>query len=317
MSTSLGRELFLTFDVEDFINANSTKALNKILRILKKHGLTGLFFITGHMAEKLVNQKDTICLLQDQRMGFHSSSHSVRPTILEYTDMGDYAAAYLESLRRERSHINPLTGEIEGIGGIDVVRELFPDNFVNAFRAPDYCWSPPHLEALRDLGIEFDFSTRLFPRPTYFKGITFYPYPICHNWTGRSCYTSLLKSLPRRKTIVMNFHHWNFVNECPWNHFYMNENPDHLVVTSSRNQREIARLFSTFDFFIKRLSTLEKANLIEVTPKLKVACSSPAIDKARVLEHCKYLTAWYEANYHYRVSFLCEHARKFFTETFF
>ena len=57
-------------------------------------------------------------LLEKHEIGYHSSSHSVHPTIFEFTDVAKYDKAYQTSILRETSHINPLTGKIEGSGGI-------------------------------------------------------------------------------------------------------------------------------------------------------------------------------------------------------
>lgn len=78
------------------------------------------------MAEKLENFPNIVQLLNEHEIGYHSSSHSVRPTIFEFTDIQDYEKAYQISLERETSHINPLTGKIEGKGGIHSVKNLFP-----------------------------------------------------------------------------------------------------------------------------------------------------------------------------------------------
>jgi hypothetical protein len=309
-----GRELFLTFDVEDFINERSIKALNIILEILRKHGLSGLFFVTGSMGEKLAGYEETIKLLSDNQIGYHSSSHSVRPTILEYTDMPIYDEARAESRRREGSHINPLTGAVEGRGGINFLRELFPDQVINAFRAPDYCWSPPHLQALTDLGIEFDFSTKLFSEPAGFKGITFYPFPVCHFW-GRSVYANLFRPLLTKRTIVLNFHDWQFVNAEAWNHFYVIGNPENLTETSSRRDEEVRSMFSTFELFINQVKALQKTDLFEVTPKLEKRAVHPSIDRASVAERCNEMIAWYKTNCHYEPRYLHKHFETFFFET--
>jgi hypothetical protein len=313
MNASRDRELFLTFDVEDFINERSIIALKIILEILEKHGLTGLFFITGNMAEKLARYNETLNLLSDQQIGYHSSSHSVRPTILEYTDVPNYDEARLESERRECSHINPLTGAVEGRGGINVLRELFPGHSIKAFRAPDYCWSPPHLEALTDLGIEFDFSTKLFSEPSAFKGITFYPFPVCHFW-ARSVYINLFRPLLTKRTIVLNFHDWQFVNAEAWNYFYANENPEKLIATSSRGVEEVRSLFSTFELFINQIKALKRTGLFEVTPKLERRSVHPPIDKTSVTERCNEMIAWYERNCHYELKYLHKHFERFFLE---
>jgi peptidoglycan/xylan/chitin deacetylase (PgdA/CDA1 family) len=64
------RELFLTFDVEDFISENSTQALKFMIEKLDAYGLRGLFFITGHMAEKLRAHPEIVKLLGNHQIGY-------------------------------------------------------------------------------------------------------------------------------------------------------------------------------------------------------------------------------------------------------
>lgn len=126
-------------------------ALHHILELLQKYDVKTLFFITGHMAEKMRDFPKILDLIKDHEIGYHSSAHSVHPTIVEYTDVENYDIARQISLKRETSHINPLTGECEGKGGIILLKALFPKKEIISFRAPGFCWSPPHLEALKDL----------------------------------------------------------------------------------------------------------------------------------------------------------------------
>lgn len=312
MKMSPARTLFLTFDVEDFVNDRSIKALHRILEILKRNKLEALFFITGHMAEKLVGHEEILDLLSEHQIGYHSSSHAVRPTILEYTDVEDYAKARLESIRRETSHINPLTGSIEGRGGIDSLRELFPDQSIKAFRAPDYAWSPPHLQALTDLGVYFDFSTRLFPEPAAFKGINFYPYPIYHYWNRMGVYRVLLSALPSRRTIVLNFHDWYFVNVDAWNRCYTNGNPEVLTLTKARSLGEMRRMFSTFESFIRNVKALSRTNLIEVTPQLRLLSDHALVGRDNVMKQCNQMAEWCKRYYHYEPRNLRKHFEEFF-----
>jgi hypothetical protein len=314
MNMAPTRTLFLTFDVEDFVNDRSIKALHRILEILNKNELQALFFITGHMAEKLVGHEEILDLLHDHQIGYHSSSHSVRPTILEYTDVEDYAEGRLESIRRETSHINPLTGSIEGRGGIHSLRELFPDQKIKAFRAPDYGWSPPHLQALTDLGVNFDFSTRLFPEPASFRGINFYPYPIYHYWNRMGVYRALLMALPRKRTIVLNFHDWYFVNVDAWNRGYTNGNPEELTMTRARSLRKMRKMFSTFESFIRNVKALNRTNLITVTPEFKGLADHAPIDRDRVMKQFDQMAEWCKRYYHYEPRNLRKHFEKFFFE---
>jgi hypothetical protein len=312
MNMALPRNIFLTFDVEDFINDRSIKALNCILEMLKKNKLKALFFITGHMAEKLSEHEETLGLLREHQIGYHSSSHSVRPTILEYTDVENYDEALLESERRETSHINPLTGEMEGKGGIHILRELFANNRIEAFRAPDYCWTPPHLEALNKLGIHYDFSTKIVHEPASYKGITFYPYPICHYWKGRSSYLRLARCVAVRKTTVLNFHDWDFVNSKAWNYFYRNGNPEELFKVPPRSYESMENMFTSFESFLKRVKALETTGIVRVTPKLENPGKRLEINRVPVEQMCREIARWFKGDYFYQTRYLHQHFKTFF-----
>jgi len=315
MSSSKTRRIFLTFDVEDFINEPSTKALHAILLLLAKYKLKALFFITGQIAEELASCAEILELLRGHQIGYHSSSHSVRPTIFEYTDVEDYEEARSVSLKRECSHIDPLTGEIQGEGGIRVLRSLFRNDVVEAFRAPDYCWTPPHLEALRDLGIKYDFSSQMSKEPADFRGITFYPYPICHNWTGNYLFRDLLLSLLKRKTTVVNFHDWYFVDAQPWNYFYSNGNPEKLRRVEARKQEETSRMFLAFDLFLRILKVVQDLNLARITPELERSLTSLNIEQLDPKKVCMAMARWYKDNYGYLPTNLCQHFERFFSDS--
>jgi len=309
------RRVFLTFDVEDFINERSIKALHRILEMLAKYELKAVFFITGHMAEKLVTYKETVDQLCSHQIGYHASSHSVRPTILEYTDIQDYCEAVSESFKRETSHVDPLTGKLDGRGGIHVLRDLFPNTQVKAFRAPDYCWSPPHLDALKALGIQHDFSTKLFEEPTRYKGIVFHPYPSCHQWMGRHTNVQFLRSFFSKRSIALNFHDWNFVNAKAWNDCYAFRNPEKLSPVDPRNPDEEKNLFLTFESFLREMQNLQKMGLIEVTSGLETVPTCPSIDRTKVKKTCAEIASWYNRYYHYEPKYLCQHFRRFFQES--
>jgi hypothetical protein len=266
---------YLTFDTEDFISENSVPGLHNLLELLKKHELPALFFITGHMAEKLANFPDTLDLLNEHEIGYHSSSHSVHPTIFEFTDVESYEKAYQNSLTRETSHINPLTGAIEEFGGIQVLRSLFPKKRIVSFRAPGYCWTPPHLDALKTLGITYDFSTDICIAPINYHEITFYPFTILTtNWNGRIGEHLRLRCLTlKREVSVLTIHPSTMVNQLEWDLIYypkFNEcksNPPDLVRLPPRTPNEVKSIFQKFDLLLRHLETLQKMHFLKVTSK--------------------------------------------------
>jgi peptidoglycan/xylan/chitin deacetylase (PgdA/CDA1 family) len=307
------REVFLTFDVEDFISDNSILALRFILECLEKHRLRAIFFITGQMAEKLQDFPHVLRLLAEHEIGYHSSSHSVHPTIFEFTDVNDYEEAYLVSLKRETAHINLFNGEIEGNGGINTLRSLFPGKEVVSYRSPGCCWSPPHIEALRDLGIKFDFSASLNNRPIYHKGLTFYTYPIIAHWTGEASeYRLLLLSLLKSKSSVLGLHPSLFVNRTEWDSIYHEGNPKHITKPLARTHQQINLLFRRFDSFLKQLQLLQKTGVIMVATALQESDRRPIVSENLVKKCYSISMKWPRQRFHYEPKFLRNHFFRFF-----
>lgn len=310
---------FLTFDTEDFISENSISGLNNILDLLKKHELPGLFFITGSMAEKLSHFPSTIDLLSEHQIGYHSSGHSIHPTLFEFTDVKSYKEAYQNSLIRETSHINPLTGEIEESGGIQALQTIFPQKKIVAFRAPGYCWTPPHLDALKTLGITHDFSTNISIDPIRFRGITFYPFTILvTTWQGGIREHSLIQRLTLKREIsVLTIHPSTMVNQLDWDliyyHTYNNlkDNPTNLAQPPPRSPSEIMSNFHRFDLLLRHLTTLQKINLLKVTPELETTNKTLFPTSIDVEKCYKFSIKWAEG-FGYKPHFIYEHFIRFF-----
>jgi hypothetical protein len=271
------------------------------------------------MAEKLINFPETIDLLNGHEIGYHSSSHSVHPTIFEFTDVKSYDEAYQNSLVRETSHINPLTGAIEGSGGIHVLRELFPKKQIVSFRAPGYCWTPPHLDALKTLGITYDFSTDISIEPINYLGITFYPFTILTtNWNGRIGEHLRLQHLTlKREVSVLTIHPSTMVNQLEWDLIYYPKftkcklNPPNLFSLPARTPNEITSVFRKFDLLLRHLEILQKMHLLKVaskpTPTNKTLL--PRLEEAK--ESYKLSINWAKG-YGYNPKFLQSHFTQFF-----
>lgn len=307
-------KLILTFDIEDFVNSNAIIALRTIVEILNKYQLRSILFITGHMAEKLSNYPELLDLLKNHEIGFHSSSHSVRPTIPEYTDLENYNDAYSISLERETAHINPLTGEINGEGGIYFLQDLFHPKKIEAFRAPGMSWNPPHLEALVDLGIKFDFSANITTSiPVHYKGVTFYPYTFTQQWEGvRLDYQSLLSAILRRKVSVFDCHPTLYVNHNMWDYSYYNGNPQTLIRAHERTLKEARLLFRKFELLLKQITFLQRARLIEVDVKFNTKPRDLIISKNEVQNYYETSVRWPIKYFNYIPIFTRTHFYEFF-----
>jgi hypothetical protein len=319
--------LILTFDVEDFTNDASLRALTVILKLLRKHCLRGLFFVTGHMAEKLERYPDVLQLLESHEIGYHSSSHSVRPTIPEFTDVRSYSEAVDASMIRETSHINPLTGKPERKGGLEILRETFDNKNIMSFRAPGFCWTPPHLEALQKLGIKFDFSaklhgTRLLSETKIaFKEMIFYPFPL-HGadvdfWVNPIQLTSLLSSrMQKRKIVCLSAHEWCLAASKPWDSIYYRGNPTSLVENIHENSLRSIDRFLRLDVFLKGIRILEKLGLLVVTPIPEENGSAwLEVDNIDVSGTYQFSVRWAKRYFNCTPRYILSHFFKYFEQT--
>jgi peptidoglycan/xylan/chitin deacetylase (PgdA/CDA1 family) len=288
--------------------------LRRILESLRTYHIKGVFFITGHMAEKLESFPVIVDLLNRHEIGYHSSSHSVHPTIFEFTDVEDYKEAYETSLKRETSHINPCTGIVEGEGGIVALKKLFPGKEIRAFRAPGWCWTTPHVEAMRTLGVTFDFSADLSLARVSYKGITFYPYPVLGNWRGRvSEYRVLSLSLARRKLSVIDVHPSMLVNKDDWDAIYWSQNPKQIIPPQPRSPDEIGQLLHNFDLLLRQTAELRKLGLIKTDPVLEESSEELKFTQSDVEHYYQQSVEWAVRYYSYRPKYLHRHFLRFFS----
>jgi hypothetical protein len=292
------------------------------LELLKKHELIGLFFITGNMAEKLSASPDIIELLNAHQIGYHTSSHSIHPTLFEFTDVESYEVAYQNSLIRETAHVNLFTGEIEGDGGLHALKALFPKKQIVAFRAPGYCWTPPHLEAMKTLGITYDFSTNISIDLFSYRGITFYPFTILvTNWQGGFREHFLLQRLTlKREVSVLTIHPSTLVNQLDWDIIYYHKynnfklNPTNLVQPPARSPADIKSKFHRFDLLLRHLATLQKTHLLKVTPELKTTSKTLHPESINIDKCYNFSIKWAEG-FDYKPSFIYKHFMRFFEKT--
>jgi hypothetical protein len=264
------------------------------------------------MAEKMRNFPEILDLIKDHEIGYHSSAHSVHPTIVEYTDVENYDIARQISLKRETSHINPLTGECEEKGGIILLKTFFPKNEIISFRAPGFCWSPPHLEALKELGIQYDFSTNLSPIPISYKDLTFYPSATFIDGISVLKYRMILKELLKSTSTVLVFHPHYFVNADHWDSIYFSGNPKRLYQVKERTWKDTKVILRKFELFLKHFSLLQKSGMIEITPPLEKSKKEPTFTKNEAIQAYQTSISWAKNYFSYKPKFIREHFKRFF-----
>jgi peptidoglycan/xylan/chitin deacetylase (PgdA/CDA1 family) len=286
--------------------------LYRILELLKTHNFRGIFFLTGHMAEKISKFPKILDLLESQEIGYHSSAHTVRPTIIELTDVENYELARHYSLTRETRHINPLTGKAEGQGGIISLQNLFSSKKIVSFRAPGYSYSPPHLEALNELGITYDFSTNLSEEPLHFKNTTFYPFPDLIDSPNAKAGARIARSLLKGNVSVLAFHPNYFVNADHWDSLYYPGNPQRFLVVPARSHMETKSLLRRFDMFLSFLNHLEKTGLLKVDPKLEMGKKQEKLSSYCVSRSYQLSVGWSTKFFGYKPRFVLSHYKHFF-----
>lgn len=268
------KKIILTFDVEgpphreDFINEEVLTALYYVLKLLKKYDFKGLFFITASAAEKISCYPKIIELLRIHEIGYHSSSHSVKPCIFEYTDVKSYEKAIETSIERETSCIDLFNGCIKGKGGILSLRQKFPEKEITSFRAPFLCWVPSHLEALRKLGLKFDFSSDISNLPVFHKGITFFPYPVVID-SMFSNFHVFLKKMWSEEFIVLLMHPSHAMFEMGESHYEQHNNPFIPVEIKKCTHLQTKFRFRELELLFLGLCLLQRKKLIQIKNSLE------------------------------------------------
>jgi len=297
------KEVFLTFDVEgppfneDYMDDRALRSLLRLLRLMNKHELKGIFFILGSVVGRIRGNHEVMELLQQHEIGYHSSSHCIRPMIFDYTDVENYDEAVEESLIRENSSINPRTGRVSGEGGILSLKRAFPEKKIQCVRVPFLCWTPPHLEAMRNCGLKYDFSTCISEapnrKPRQHRGITFYPHPISIDF--RTSPIGSIRTLPRRRVVptflfsdlikqectVLMKHPTMLVYHTPRrnanSHFLVGK--DSVQNKPRRSFNSTTLIFST-EMLFSEVKLFQEIGAVKITPELKM--SDTAVDLSRI-----------------------------------
>jgi len=133
--------VFVWFDVEDYITAESDLALGRMVDILDKHGVKATLKMVGEKVRGLERRGhyDILAKLNRHDIGYHTDYHSRPPSIPEYMLEYDWAGGVEEFVRREQA-------------GIDTLRQVF-QRTPSCYGQPGGAWAPQVYPALRRWGI--------------------------------------------------------------------------------------------------------------------------------------------------------------------
>lgn len=123
-------KILFWFDVEDFINPESEKALVGILDLLDSRGIVGIFKLVGEKIRKLEEHGrfDIIERLARHEVGYHTNWHSVPPVVTEYLEPLGFREGAQEFERREGEGLEDL--------------ERITGQQVSCYGQPGQAWAP-------------------------------------------------------------------------------------------------------------------------------------------------------------------------------
>ena len=152
--------VIFSFDTEDIINERGADGILRCARILREEGVRGCFNIIGILPEALTawGRDDIFEELKYHEIDFHSHTHSIHPTINEYTDIENYSEALDRFLQDE-------------LEGIKKVNGAFCRSRLPAACIPGNCTSYVAHYGYAELGFEFfsgdDIYDKISYRPIY------------------------------------------------------------------------------------------------------------------------------------------------------
>lgn len=327
-------QVFLTVDVEgpapheDVLDQRTQFVLMTIMKKLRRNKLRGLFFLCGSVVSAVQNNPEIREALQSHEVGYHSSTHSFRPLIFEFTDVQDYNEAMRVSFDKETEPV--VTNWVKNVQrkgariaqrrGFLAFQEMFPECKIVSFRAPFMSWSPPHLEVLQSLGISYDFSSSVASRPFYYRGILFYPSGIpldglpnvvgfwgedpSHAKNGGFKLNLTVPRILSSPCTVLSLHPARLVFKVKRG--YLKKGSKDV----ERGSLDVAVRLCVIELLFMQLNVLQRMKLIEVTPPLRIEKSPlPEFDLRAAYDRSVYAA---RKLFHYNPRFLYSHFKKFF-----
>ncbi len=245
-------DIIFSFDVEDYINPAGADAVLRYATILKEENVRGCFNVVGKYALKLKEwgREDVIEALKGHEIETHALTHSLHPTINEYTDLEDYEAAEAEFFRQETECLEILKSTF----GIDRVFSACPPGSNTSYVA-HYGYAKMGIpvydgDLLRD-------ENRA--RPIHFCNIWTTDYHFIMGYKFRKLDEVGIRAhfdeVAKTKDLYVCYSHPNMVsfNES-WdevNYDKGNLHEDEWVSSTPRNPEEVELIFDRFRFLVR------------------------------------------------------------------
>ena len=240
--------LVFSFDSEDFTSSYAADGILEAAEILREEGIRGCFCMVGLLARQLLawGRHDVLEALKHHEIDFHTYGHTLHPTICEYTNTEDFAAAYAEVMRQESEGI----ALVKAATGVDRVYAAVPPGDDKSYAAM-YAYADMGLPCYADT-----FADHPDGRGVFFCNLLHFGYVrswehICRNHLSAD--RAFFDELAARKTAVIYNHpnrlryddFWDSVNYRGGNHYpfgQWKEAPRTDLETVKANAAEIRAL---------------------------------------------------------------------------
>lgn len=246
--------IIFSFDTEDIINERGADGILRCARILREEGVKGCFNIIGLLPDVLKEwgREDIIKELEWHEIDFHSNSHSIHPTINEYTDKEDHYEALDEFLTDESA-------------GIKKVKSFFQRDRLPAACIPGNSTSYVAHYGYEKLGFEFfsgdDIYDKVSYRPIYNCNTVSLHYARSLDGVlfrlSKDEITDYINETARDKHTVIFYHHpqraycktfWDADN------FNKKNTPkEEWIKSEIHNVEDTERFYENFRFFVRSL----------------------------------------------------------------
>lgn len=134
-------DISLLFDVEDLVDHEADDITRTVADIVAEEGVRATFCVVGERVLQWSERGrgDVVRALSRHDLGFHTTGHSIHPTVLEYLAGRGWEDGVDEVMRRERP-------------GVEALRRTF-GSLPSCWGGPGNTWGPQVNEAMVRLGV--------------------------------------------------------------------------------------------------------------------------------------------------------------------
>ena len=244
--------VILSFDTEDIINERGADGIYRCARILREEGVRGCFNIIGLLPDVLLEwgRADVFEELSYHEIDYHSYTHSIHPTINEFTDEENYHSTYNAFIKSESE-------------GIEKVKSAFKRDRLPAMCVPGNCTSYLAHYAYASLGFDFfsgdDIYDKVQYRPVYCCNTVSLHYAksldrILFTDSQEEISKFIEDSARKKHTMVFYHHPQRSICKSFWdadNYNKVNTKKENWIKSEIHEECDTERFYENFRFFVR------------------------------------------------------------------